>query len=335
MQKVNSWNIFKAFFKIGAILLGGGYVIIPIMKQELVEKRNWLSDDEVCDYYCVSQCLPGIIAVNMSILVGYKLRKIKGMFASIFGMTLSPFVSIVIVANLLSKIMSISFIEGLFWGVNLSVIVLIYLTLKEMWQKSIVDIFSFIWFLIILLLAIFKVSPAILIIVSIILGLLIEKARRMKNGDIYNWFSHQELTQLIAISGITPGPIGLNMATFSGFQTLGIKGAFISSFALILPMMIITSQVFRLYKKFSENQYVKSVLYVLRPTSCALILSVGAKLFYNLVLLNALSLKTLDLKALFLVVLLFALTFKLKRDPITYMAIAGFVGILFQFVNKF
>lgn len=153
--------------------------------------------------------------------------------------------------------------------------------------------------------------------------------------DIYNWFSHQELTQLIAISGITPGPIGLNMATFAGFQTLGIKGAFISSFALILPMMIITSQVFRLYKKFSENQYVKSVLYVLRPTSCALILSVGAKLFYNLVLLNALSLKTLDLKALFLVVLLFALTFKLKRDPIIYMVIAGFVGILFQFVNKF
>ena len=182
MQKVNSWNIFKAFFKIGAILLGGGYVIIPIMKQELVEKRNWLSDDEVCDYYCVSQCLPGIIAINMSILVGYKLRKIKGMFASVFGMALSPFVSIVIVANLLSKIMSVSFIEGLFWGVNLSVIVLIYLTLKEMWQKSIVDIFSFIWFLIILLLAIFKVSPAILIIISLILGLLVEKARRMKNA---------------------------------------------------------------------------------------------------------------------------------------------------------
>ncbi len=152
--------------------------------------------------------------------------------------------------------------------------------------------------------------------------------------DIYSWFTHQELTQLIAISGITPGPIGLNMATFSGFQTLGLKGAFISSLALILPMMIITSQVFRLYKKFSENSYVKSVLYVLRPTSCALILSVGAKLFYNLVLISDLSLKLIDIKAFVLVVFLFLLTFKLKRDPIIYMAIAGLIGVVLQFVKN-
>ena len=180
-MRTSSWNIFKVFLKIGAILLGGGYVIIPIMKQELVEKRKWLNDDEVCDYYCVSQCLPGIIAINMSILVGYRLNKFKGMLAAVFGMGFSPFISIVIVANLLSKIMSIGFIDGLFWGVNLSVIVLIYLTLKEMCQKSIVDIFSFCWFLLILFLAVFKVNPAILIIVSIILGLLMEKIRRIKN----------------------------------------------------------------------------------------------------------------------------------------------------------
>ena len=64
-MKVSFWNIFSIFFKIGVILLGGGYVIIPIMQNELVEKRQWLSEDELCDYYCVSQCLPGIIAINM------------------------------------------------------------------------------------------------------------------------------------------------------------------------------------------------------------------------------------------------------------------------------
>ena len=68
-------DIYKIFFKIGAILLGGGYVIIPIMQNELVEKKKWLNEQELCDYYCVSQCLPGIIAINMSILVGYKLLK--------------------------------------------------------------------------------------------------------------------------------------------------------------------------------------------------------------------------------------------------------------------
>ena len=99
MQKISFLNIFKAFFKIGLILLGGGYVIVPIMKQELTEKRGWLSDDEICDYYCVSQCLCGIIAINMSILTGYKLLKFKGVIASVVGIGLSPFVSIIILVS--------------------------------------------------------------------------------------------------------------------------------------------------------------------------------------------------------------------------------------------
>ncbi|MBR3605388.1 MAG: chromate transporter [Candidatus Gastranaerophilales bacterium] len=181
-MNVSFLNIFLIFLKIGAILLGGGYVIIPIMQSELVEKRKWLSEDELCDYYCVSQCLPGIIAINMSILVGYKMAKFKGVLASIIGMSFSPFVAIVIVANLLSKIINLPFIEGIFWGVNLAVIVLIYLALKEMWQKSIVDLFSAFWFLLILSLSILKVNPAILIISSIILGLIIYFIKEKKNA---------------------------------------------------------------------------------------------------------------------------------------------------------
>ena len=56
----------------------------------------------------------------------------------------------------------------------------------------------------------------------------------------YAWFTNEQLTQLIAISGLTPGPIGLNMATFAGFNTLGISGAVLASFALIMPMVFIT-----------------------------------------------------------------------------------------------
>ena len=181
-MNVSFLNIFLVFLKIGAILLGGGYVIIPIMKSEIVEKRNWLSEDELCDFYCVSQCLPGIIAVNMSILVGCKLAKFKGALAAILGMSASPFFAILLVANLLNKIINLPFIEGVFWGVNLSVIVLIYLALKEMWQKSIVDLFSSLWFVLILVLSIFKVNPAILILTSVFLGVTIYLFRRKKNA---------------------------------------------------------------------------------------------------------------------------------------------------------
>ncbi len=184
MKKISFFDVFNVFLKIGIILLGGGYVIIPVMKSELIEKRNWLNEDELCDYYCVSQCLPGIIAANMSILVGYKMAKIKGALAAILGMSFSPFISIVIIAHLLNKILAIPFIESLFWGVNLSVIVLIYLALKEMWSKSIVDIFSAFWFIFILFLALIKVNPAFLIIGSIMLGIIFQiiKERKDKNA---------------------------------------------------------------------------------------------------------------------------------------------------------
>lgn len=147
----------------------------------------------------------------------------------------------------------------------------------------------------------------------------------------YNWFSGFELTQMIAIAGITPGPIGFNMATFAGFKTLGILGALTSSLALVLPMIIITSLIFRIYLKFSESKLVKSILYVLRPTSCALIAGVGLRLFYNSILKDDLSFLNIDYYALGLVVFLFILTFKLRRDPIIYMVIAAIIGVIIKF----
>ena len=186
MKKANVINIFKTFFKIGAILLGGGYVIVPIMKEELINKNSWIKEDELVDFYCVSQCLPGIIAVNMAILTGYKIAKLKGAITGLFAMSLSPILTIIIIAHLIAKIIEIPFIEGVFWGVNISVIILIYLTLKDIWQKSITDIFNFIWFIFIFILCILKINPALIIIFSIVSGVVFEaskKLRRKNNAD--------------------------------------------------------------------------------------------------------------------------------------------------------
>ena len=102
--------------------------------------------------------------------------------------------------------------------------------------------------------------------------------------DKYDWFSHSQLTQLIAVSGLTPGPVGLNMATFAGYNTSGIIGSIVASFAMAIPMLFVASFVFKLYKKFNENKYVKTILYVLRPTGCALLGYVGIKLLYDLII---------------------------------------------------
>ena len=149
-------------------------------------------------------------------------------------------------------------------------------------------------------------------------------------AQAHNWFSLSELTQMIAISGITPGPVGLNMATFAGFKCSGILGALVASFALVLPMIIVTGLVFKFYLKFSQSECTKSVLYVLRPTSCALICAVGAKLFYDLVLNKGFTLQNIDLFALILLIILFVLTFVLKRDPLIYIAISAVAGIIIK-----
>ena len=151
--------------------------------------------------------------------------------------------------------------------------------------------------------------------------------------DKYNWFTHFELTQLIAISGLTPGPIGLNMATFAGFKTLGIPGAIISTFALVLPMIIITTQVFRLYRTFCSNRYVKKVLYFLRPTSCALIGGVGINLVYTFVFNNKFSFASINYGALILLFILYLSSFKLKTNPVLYMLIGGVFGVCVYLLN--
>ncbi len=81
------FKLFLIFVKIGAILLGGGYVILPIMTSEFVEKKNLITHDDMIDYFALSQSLPGIIAANISMFIGYKLRGKWGAITAMIGIT--------------------------------------------------------------------------------------------------------------------------------------------------------------------------------------------------------------------------------------------------------
>lgn len=167
------WSIYKTFFKIGTLLLGGGYVILPLMQNEMVEKKQWLNDDEVCEYYALGQSVPGIIAANMSIFVGHKLLGQRGAFAAATGIVTPAFLAIVLIANILKELVELPMIESIFWGVGIGVVLLVFLAVKEMWNKSIVDKFSFAIFAgSFILSAILKVSPMFTIIASAIFGII-------------------------------------------------------------------------------------------------------------------------------------------------------------------
>lgn len=167
------FKLFLIFVKIGAILLGGGYVILPIMTSEFVEKRNLVTHDDMIDYFALSQSLPGIIAANISMFIGYKLRGKWGAIAAMIGVTFVPFWCIVLLASVLGSLVNNSYVQGALWGVGVAVIALIMLTVREMWQKSNKNWYFYIIFTLTLgTLLIFKLSPIQTILIFTVLGVL-------------------------------------------------------------------------------------------------------------------------------------------------------------------
>lgn len=92
-------------------------------------------------------------------------------------------------------------------------------------------------------------------------------------SDKSAWFTNQELTDMIAVSESTPGPVGLNMATYVGFKTLGFFGGVVSTFGLVLPSIIVITLIAKFLSNFSENPYVKRAFWGIRPAVTGLILS--------------------------------------------------------------
>lgn len=165
MEK-NCYTIFKTFFKVGTLLLGGGYVILPLLTSELVEKKNWITSDELCEFYAIGASLPGIIAANTAIFTGRKLLGTKGAIAATVGMVLPAFLAIVLLATILSKIINLPTTQHIFWGVGIGVIVLLFLAVKEMWKKSVNDKFSLTVYIVCTILALTRKVPLALIIIG-------------------------------------------------------------------------------------------------------------------------------------------------------------------------
>ena len=173
------FELFLVFVKMGAILLGGGYVILPIIQEEFVDKRKLISYEELIDYFALSQSLPGIIAANISMFVGYKLKGKFGAIIAMLGIIFVPFWSIVLLAAILGELMNNNFVQSILWGVGIAVIALIMLTVRELWQKSNRNLYFYtIYSLALISLLYLKLSPIKAILLFVGLGLLIKKFKR-------------------------------------------------------------------------------------------------------------------------------------------------------------
>ena len=143
-------------------------------------------------------------------------------------------------------------------------------------------------------------------------------------AEKFHWYTPKQLTDMLAISSITPGPVGVNVATFAGFTTSGILGALIATTAVILPSFIIVTIISKALDKFKTNRTVKGAIRGLKAAGCALLSAVGIKLIFtsNLHLLGT----------LLLIALLISGFFK-KQDPLIYLGLSALIGLILGHFN--
>ena len=162
-------SIFISFFKMGSVTFGGGYAMLPILRKECVEKNKWITEEQVMDYYAVSQGLPGIIAVNVSVFIGYRRRKFAGGIAAALG-CVSP-----IIAAFLSNFQDNLIIKHAMSGVSICVVALILDAVLGLWKKGVRDIWGvFICLLVFFLTEFTPLSPIIIIISSGLAGIILK-----------------------------------------------------------------------------------------------------------------------------------------------------------------
>ena len=166
-------TLFKTFFKIGAFTLGGGYAMIPIIEEEVVNKHKWATREEMLDLIAVAQSCPGVFAINISTFIGYKLRKKRGALCTTLGTALPSFVIILVIALFFHRFMDVSWVAAMFRGIRPAVVALIAAPTFNLSKSAHIGLYNC-WIPIItaLLIAALGVNPIYIIVVAGVAGYL-------------------------------------------------------------------------------------------------------------------------------------------------------------------
>ncbi|MBP3816034.1 MAG: chromate transporter [Firmicutes bacterium] len=162
-------------------------------------------------------------------------------------------------------------------------------------------------------------------------------------SDKTGWFTHAQIADMLAVSESTPGPMGINMATYVGYTVAGIPGSILASVGLILPGVILVLLIMAVLEKFRNNKYVEGAFYGLRPASVGLIAAAGI-LVARIAFLSSDSpvtvsefLNGISIKAVILAVILLILTRGVKATknlhPVVFIGFSALVGIVFSFAG--
>ncbi len=166
------WKLFTMFVKIGSMMIGGGYSMLPLLVRELVERNKVITEDELTDYMAVAQCTPGVIAINTATFVGYKVRRVIGAIVASLGVILVPMILIIVIAAVLQNFASYPIVQHVFAGIRIAVCALITAAVYKLFKKTVVNPTGFVLFLLaFLFVAVGGVSPVFIVLGAGIVGL--------------------------------------------------------------------------------------------------------------------------------------------------------------------
>lgn len=137
-------KLFLVFLKLGALTFGGGLAMLPIIKREVVG-RGWIAEDIFDDYIAVAQVAPGMIAINIATLVGMHLKRKRGAFVAVLGVSLPSLLIIMLIASLLTEFAEITLIQKILKGITLVVIILLTSAIKDIGKKAIKNIYLLVY----------------------------------------------------------------------------------------------------------------------------------------------------------------------------------------------
>lgn len=176
-------ELFLAFAKVGVMTFGGGAAMLPMLQRELLEKRHWVTDEELMDYYAIGQCTPGIIAVNTATFVGDKRKGTAGAIAATLGMIFPSLVIIVILASVITAVSDLSWVKHAFAGIRACVCVQILNAVLRLAKKAVIDGWTAAIFAVIFLANVFlDLSPIIFVVLAAIAGIVIRVVQAKGKG---------------------------------------------------------------------------------------------------------------------------------------------------------
>ena len=180
-RKAKIRKLFLVFFRICAFTFGGGLAMIPFIKREIVDNHHWIEEEDIVDIFAIVQSVPGVIAVNSAIFVGYRVAGILGSVASALGVVLPSFVVIAVIATFFTTFKSIPVVANAFEGISAGVTALIVSALLNLRKASIKDVYG--WIIagcVFIVMTVTKISAVYLLLASAILGLIISHVRKKK-----------------------------------------------------------------------------------------------------------------------------------------------------------